>query len=121
MIIIHVVIDADDRGAVVRLPVGGNRRDRQWNPVSADEIAESVRRIGLHAEPLERQRVGGGDRLQRIESPTDLKRAEVEQLVLNDRTANAAADLMLRVALTESGRCRLIFRELEMRIAQRVT
>src|SRR5437773_5652810 len=120
MIIIHVVVDAHDRRAILGLPIRGDGRNRQRNAISADETLEARRGVGLHAEPLERERIGAGDRLERIEPPSHLKGAEVKELVLNDRTADAAAELMLRVALTEGRRRGLIRRPLQMRIAQRV-
>src|SRR3954470_13066561 len=120
MIIAEVIVHPYDRRPVVRLAVGRDGRDREGNSVRADDVAESICRIRLHPEALQCERIRCGDGLQRIESPAKLNGAEVEQLVWYDRAADPAADLMLRVALPEGRRRRLIVRELEMGVAERV-
>src|SRR5947207_13230607 len=120
MIIIHVIINANNGCPIIRLPVRRDRRHREWDSVAVDETREARRRIGPHPESLEGERVCASDGLQRIEPPPHLKSAEVKQLVGNDRTADAGAELMLRIPLAERRRRRLIRRELEMRIAESV-
>src|SRR5689334_17077445 len=84
MIIIQVIIHADDRRAIIRLAVSRNRRNRKRNAVRADDVPKAVRGVRLHTEALEREWISRGDGLQRIEAAPELYRTEVEELVRND-------------------------------------
>ena len=120
MIITQVVVDAHDRRAVVGLPVRRNRRHGKRNAVGANEITKARGGVRLHAQALQRERISPGNRLQWIEPASNLKGAEVKQLVVDDRAADPTAELVLCVPLAEGRRSRLIGRPLEVRIAQRI-
>src|SRR5205814_4930622 len=94
VIITQVVIDAHDRRAIVGLPVRRNRRHRKRNAVGANEITKARFRARLHAGALQRERISAGNRLQWIEPASYLKGGEVKQLVVDDRAADATAELM---------------------------
>ena len=118
MVFGEIVVDADQRGRVVVETLVGRERRCERESETLNEIEEAADGIRIRAQPLERQRIGGEQRKQRIGAAGERESAEGEELVLDDRAAGAKADLVLLVLLSER-RVRVVH-ELEIRIAPRI-
>src|SRR5262249_57982333 len=97
VVVAHVIVDANDRRAVVGLALRRNRRQGKGHTEPVDETLKASRGVRLRAESFERERAGRGDGLERVEAAPQLESAEVEELVRDNRAADAARELMLRV------------------------
>src|SRR3954469_15878305 len=118
MIFGEVVIDAHQRGRVVVQTLIGRQRRCQWQTEALDQTQKARDGIRIGAQALQRQRIGGKERQKRIGATRKSQRAERKELVLDDRSAGAEADLVLGVFLTE--RFARVVDELEARVAVRV-
>jgi hypothetical protein len=98
VVVVHVPIHAPDERRVVAEAVVGNLRQGQRNADAVHHGAEARGRVGAGAEALERVGLENRERLEWIDAATHLERAEIEELVRDDRAADAAGELMLRVA-----------------------
>ena len=114
----EIVVDAHERRCIVVEPLVGRERRCEREPETPNEIEEVADGIRVRAQPLERQRIGGEQREERIGAPGERESAEGEKLVLEDGPTSANADLVLVVLLSEGGVG--VVDELETRIAPRV-
>src|SRR3954464_15802233 len=110
-----VVHPQECRGVVVETLVW-SQRGRERQPERIDDIQEARHRVGIGAEALERERISGEKRQQRICPTGERERAEGEELVLYERTTCTEVELVLAVFLSEG--VTAVFNEFEAGITQ---
>ena len=98
VIVVDVPVQSCDDGCVVVEPVVRDGGKRQRDSDTADDRIEHRGRIRTGAQALQGVGLEAGERLERIDTPAQLERSEVEELVFHDRAAESARELVLRKA-----------------------
>ena len=116
--IVDDVIHSHERRSGVRGAIVAHRALERRHTLRAHEREKARDRVGGDAEPAERCGIRAQERCEIVAAPPSLRRCKEEELVVHDRPAESAAELVLRARAAERAVARLS--PFERSIAQRV-